>query len=98
MTSLISISVKLSNVNILALDKSGALISKEGFSVVAPIKTTVPSSTEGKITSCCALLNLCTSSIKRTVLILFNVNLSFASKIERLKSETPDSTALKESK
>ena len=46
---------------------SAEFTSKEGFSVVAPMKTMVPSSTWGRKASCWALLNRCTSSTKRTV-------------------------------
>ena len=38
-------------------DKRGAITSKDGFSVVAPIKINVPSSTACKRASCWALLN-----------------------------------------
>ena len=38
-------------------DRSGEITSKEGFSVVAPIKMTVPCSTCGRSASCWALLN-----------------------------------------
>ena len=41
---------------------------KYGFSVVAPISVTVPSSTAGSSTSCCAFDHRCTSSTNRTVL------------------------------
>ena len=47
--------------------KSGGFTSKNGFSVVAPISTTSPSSTAGNRTSCCALLKRCTSSMKSIV-------------------------------
>ena len=47
--------------------RSGDITSKEGFSVVAPISVISPLSTCGKKASCCALLNLCISSTKRTV-------------------------------
>ena len=48
---------RLFNVKTLHRDKSGEIISKDGFSVVAPMKVTVPSSTCGSIASCWALLN-----------------------------------------
>src|SRR5438477_1492832 len=48
-------------------DSSGAITSKDGFSVVAPISVTVPSSTWGRIASCCALLKRWISSMNRTV-------------------------------
>ena len=46
---------------------SAELTSKYGFSVVAPISVTSPSSTAGRSASCCALLNLWISSRKRIV-------------------------------
>ncbi len=48
-------------------DRSAALTSNEGFSVVAPIKAIVPSSTAGSSASCWALLNRWISSMNRTV-------------------------------
>ena len=48
-------------------DRSGEMTSKEGFSVVAPIMVTVPSSTWGRIASCWALLKRWISSMNRTV-------------------------------
>ena len=51
----------------LARDKSEALSSKLGFSVVAPIKVMVPSSITGKKLSCWARLKRCTSSTKSKV-------------------------------
>ena len=38
-----------------------AVTSKDGFSVVAPISVTVPSSTAGRSASCWALLKRCIS-------------------------------------
>ena len=46
------------NSNIILLETRALLTSKYGFSVVAPIKIIVPSSTYGKRASCCDLLNL----------------------------------------
>ncbi len=46
---------------------SGAMTSKEGFSVVAPRSTIVPFSTWGRKASCCALLKRWISSTKRMV-------------------------------
>ena len=46
---------------------SALLTSKYGFSVVAPIRMTVPFSTHGSRASCCALLKRWTSSTKRIV-------------------------------
>ena len=37
-------------------ESSAALISNEGFSVVAPMSTMSPASTRGRNASCCALL------------------------------------------
>ena len=48
-------------------ESSGALTSKKGFSVVAPIRMTVPSSTCGSSASCCALLKRWISSTRRIV-------------------------------
>ena len=45
----------------------GGLTSKKGFSVVAPMSTTNPSSTAGSSTSCWDLLKRCTSSMKSMV-------------------------------
>ena len=50
-------------------DRSGLITSKLGFSVVAPIKIIVPSSTWGKNASCWALLKRWISSTKRMVCI-----------------------------
>jgi hypothetical protein len=44
------------NTSTRARDKSGAISSKEGFSVVAPTNTMVPSSTTGRNESCWARL------------------------------------------
>ena len=44
------------------------MTSKYGFSVVAPISVTSPSSTACSTESCCALLNRWISSMKRIVL------------------------------
>ena len=48
-------------------DKSAALISNDGFSVVAPINMILPFSTYGRNASCWALLKRWISSTKRTV-------------------------------
>ena len=42
------------------------MTSNDGFSVVAPMKVSVPSSTYGRKVSCCALLKRCTSSRNST--------------------------------
>ena len=47
--------------------RNGGLTSKNGFSVVAPIIVSVPSSTAGSNASCCALLNRWISSRNRIV-------------------------------
>ena len=46
-------------------DNRGAITSKLGFSVVAPMSTTTPDSTLGSSASCCALLNRWISSMNR---------------------------------
>ena len=48
-------------------ESSGPVSEKNGFSVVAPTRTSSPSSTNGSSTSCCAWLKRCTSSRKRIV-------------------------------
>src|SRR6266849_3424724 len=48
-------------------DRRGAITSNDGFSVVAPMSVTVPSSTCGKTASCWALLKRWISSMKSTV-------------------------------
>ena len=53
--------------NTLQRDKSAAFTSNEGFSVVAPISTMLPFSTNGKNASCCALLKRWISSINSSV-------------------------------
>ena len=50
-----------------ARDSSALMTSNDGFSVVAPMKVSVPSSTYGRNVSCCALLNRCTSSRNNTL-------------------------------
>ena len=81
------------SVNTRHLESSAVLISKEGFSVVAPISMIVPSSTYGRMTSCCALLKRCISSMKRIVLWLVIPRRSRASRTMRRRSETPAATA-----
>ncbi len=63
-----SCSVNACSTNTLHLDKRAELISKEGFSVVAPIKMMLPFSTYGKKASCCALLKRWISSTNTIVL------------------------------
>ena len=50
-----------------ARDSSALMTSNEGFSVVAPMNVSVPSSTYGRKVSCCALLKRCTSSRNSTL-------------------------------
>ena len=50
-----------------ARDSNALFSSNDGFSVVAPMNTSVPSSTHGRNASCCALLKRCTSSRNSTV-------------------------------
>ena len=57
---------------------SALFTSKYGFSVVAPISMTVPSSTYGKSASCCALLKRCISSINKIVRFPLMAMVSFA--------------------
>ena len=73
-------------------DNRGALTSNEGFSVVAPIRVTVPSSTAGNSASCWALLKRWISSTKRTVRNPRRRS-SRASAIASRKSFTPARTA-----
>ncbi len=53
--------------NTLQRDSSALLISKEGFSVVAPIRMMLPFSTKGRKASCWALLKRWISSTNRMV-------------------------------
>ena len=46
-------------------DSNGRMTSKEGFSVVAPMRVTMPLSTAPRSESCCDLLKRCISSMKR---------------------------------
>ena len=64
---LIALGVKASNVIRRNRDNNGRLTSKNGFSVVAPIRIIVPSSTQGKSTSCWLLLKRCISSRNKMV-------------------------------
>ena len=50
-------------------ESSALITSKRGFSVVAPISVTTPSSTAGSSASCCALLKRWISSRKRIVAV-----------------------------
>jgi hypothetical protein len=67
--------------------------SKYGFSVVAPIKITVPSSTYGSSASCCNLLKRCISSINKIHFPLGFKNAFFASSIAFFISAIPAVTA-----
>ena len=61
------------NTKTLHRDKRAPLISKDGFSVVAPIRIILPFSTKGKKASCCALLKRCISSTNKIVLSPYRV-------------------------
>ena len=75
------------------LEIKALFTSKYGFSVVAPIKITVPSSTYGRSASCWSLLKRWISSINKIHFPLgFKSRLS-ASSIAFFISETPDVTA-----
>ena len=68
------------------------MTSNEGFSVVAPIRVTVPSSTAGSRASCWALLNRWISSMNRTVRLPRRRS-AFASAMASRSSLTPERTA-----
>ena len=76
-------------------ESRGDTTSNEGFSVVAPIRTTVPSSTCGRMTSCWALLNRWISSTNRMVRRSPRRRPSSAAAITARISLMPASTALK---
>ena len=76
-----------------ARERSAALSSKEGFSVVAPTRTMVPSSMRGRKASCCALLKRWISSTKSRVPRPFWRRRRAASKIF-FRSATPVKMAL----
>ena len=82
------------SVKTLHLESRAEFTSKDGFSVVAPIKMMEPFSTKGRNASCWALLNLCISSMKTRVLWP-KCLLSSASCITALTSLMPDVTAEK---
>ena len=69
------------------------MTSNEGFSVVAPMSVTVPSSTCGRMTSCWALLKRWISSMKRIVRWPYRARRSRASATMRRRSPTPAVTA-----
>ena len=77
----------------MARDSSAPITSNEGFSVVAPMKVSSPSSTYGRKASCCALLNRCTSSTKRMVGRPDCASTARARATASRISFTPDSTA-----
>ena len=90
-----SMSDKGCNTYTAARDNSAEFTSKEGFSVVAPMKVNRPDSTCGKKASCWLLLKRCTSSTNTMVRLGASESrsasaLSTASRI----SFTPPSTAL----
>ena len=74
-------------------ESSAALTSNDGFSVVAPMSTTVPRSTWGRIASCCALLKRWISSMKRMVRCPVARSSLPASSTTRRRSATPAVTA-----
>src|SRR4030067_936927 len=69
------------------------MTSNDGFSVVAPVRVTAPSSTKGRITSCCALLKRWISSMKRMVRWPYIPRRSPASSTIWRRSATPAVTA-----
>jgi hypothetical protein len=70
-------------------ESSGVTSEKYGFSVVAPISVTVPSSTAGSRTSCCAFDHRWTSSTNSTV----RNRPPLACSITLRASATPEETA-----
>ena len=80
--------------NTLQRERSAALTSNDGFSVVAPIKIILPFSTYGKKASCWALLKRCISSTNTIVFLPYR-RASSASFITALISRIPLVTALK---
>ena len=77
---------------------SGAFTSKNGFSVVAPIRVMIPASTAGRRASCWLLLNRCTSSRKRMVPLPISASRSRAPAITSRTSFTPAVTAESDTK
>ncbi len=73
-------------------DRSAALSSKLGFSVVAPTRVTVPSSTYGRKPSCCARLKRWISSTNSRVRCPARAAVFASAKIF-LRSATPENTA-----
>ena len=72
---------------------SAELTSKYGFSVVAPMSVTTPSSMAGSRASCCALLKRWISSMKRTVRAAVRVRASRAPWMAARTSAVPELTA-----
>ena len=79
-------------------DTRARFTSKKGFSVVAPIRMTVPFSTQGSRASCWLLFQRCTSSTKRMVLRSYSSRWRLASSMAWRMSATPASTAFSEMK
>jgi hypothetical protein len=75
-------------------DRSAPLISKLGFSVVAPMSVIVPASTCGRKASCCALLKRWISSANRMVPRPSSSRCSASRTISRTRG-TPSVTAEK---
>ncbi len=73
-------------------ERSGDITSNDGFSVVAPIRTSVPFSTLFRRAACCDLLKRCISSMNSTVRLPMLRAFSAASMIS-LSSFTPDDMA-----
>ena len=74
------------------------LTSKDGFSVVAPMRVSVPFSTVGSTASCCSLLKRWISSMNRMVRLPCMPNRSRASAVALCRSFTPALTALSATK
>jgi hypothetical protein len=77
---------------------SGAFTSKKGFSVVAPIRVTMPPSTAGRRASCWLLLNRWTSSRKRMVPSPCSASSLRAASMTSRTSLTPAVTAERDTK
>jgi hypothetical protein len=87
-----------SNTNTRHRDSSGAVSSKLGFSVVAPISVMTPFSTQGRNASCCARLNRWISSQNRIVPRPSYLSRSSACLMISRTRATPSVTAEKGSK
>ena len=88
-----SASVRRSSTYTRQRERSAAITSNDGFSVVAPISVTVPRSTCGRKASCWALLKRWISSTKRIVRWPRRARRSSASATRPRTSLTPVSTA-----